>query len=273
MARPTKQGIDYFPVDVQFDDKIELLIAEKGSEALAILITIWQLIYQNEGYYIASGKDLFLLIKRRIMTDVLTSEEVVNIALERNIFDKKLYKKHKILTSKAIQKRYFEASKRKKTVYVDINYLCLGINVNNYSQIIYINATNVEEEVKEEVKEEVEEKRKPTGNPDEPKKPAAFAPPPLIEYQEYFLEYAKRKYSDLFPVSKIKCDSFSENDYHYWFDDDCKIMKKKKYSSWKRVAQTSVRSLNTKLKDWEVANSTPPAVTPGVYRNGKEALI
>ena len=121
-----------------------------------------------------------------------------------------------------------------------------------------------------------DEPKKPTGNPgipDEPKKPAAFAPPPLIEYQEYFLEYAKRKYSDLFPVSKIKCDSFSENDYHYWFDDDCKIMKKKKYSSWKRVAQTSVRSLNTKLKDWEVANSTHPAVTPGVYRNGKEALI
>ena len=50
-------------------------------------------------------------------------------------------------------------------------------------------------------------------------------------------------------------------------------MKKKKYSSWKRVAQTSVRSLNTKLKDWEVANSAHPAVTPGVYRNGKEALI
>ena len=59
MARPTKQGLEYFPIDVQFDDKIELLISELGSDALSILITIWQLIYQNDGYYTVNTKDLY----------------------------------------------------------------------------------------------------------------------------------------------------------------------------------------------------------------------
>ena len=152
MARPTKQGIDYFPVDVQFDDKIELLIAEKGGNALAVIVTIWQLIYQNEGYYISNGKDLFLLVKRRIMTDLEMIESVVKISLERGIFNNELHKKYKILTSKAIQKRYFEASKRKKTVNVNKNYICLGVNVNIYEHIVYINATKEEVEVKVKVK-------------------------------------------------------------------------------------------------------------------------
>ncbi len=37
MARPTKQGLDYFLVDVQFDDKVELHIAEEGSDGLSVL--------------------------------------------------------------------------------------------------------------------------------------------------------------------------------------------------------------------------------------------
>jgi len=156
MARPTKQGIDYFPIDVQFDDKIELLIADKGALAISVLLTTWQLIYQNEGYFIGNGRDLFLLIRRRIMLDVETIEDIINSAIERNIFDKTLHKKYRILTSKAIQKRYFIASQRKKIINVNKNYLL--VEVNDIKNIRYIgvnvlnNATNVKEEVKEEVK-------------------------------------------------------------------------------------------------------------------------
>jgi hypothetical protein len=149
MARPTKQGIDYFPVDVQFDEKIELLIAEKGGDALAVLVTIWQLSYQNNGYYVTNGKDLFLLIKRRIMIDLKLIEEIVNIALERDIFSKKLHKKYKILTSKAIQKRYFEAAKRKKSIKVNKNFVLVNINEFN------VNINPIKEEVEEE--EEIED--------------------------------------------------------------------------------------------------------------------
>ena len=90
MARPTKQGIDYFPVDCQFDDKTELYILEKESTGLSVLVTIWQLIYQNEGYYIGNNKDLHLLIKKRINVDINEVNDCINICLSRNIFDNKL---------------------------------------------------------------------------------------------------------------------------------------------------------------------------------------
>jgi len=34
MARPTKQGIDYFPLDTEFDDDLQLLIAEIGADGI-----------------------------------------------------------------------------------------------------------------------------------------------------------------------------------------------------------------------------------------------
>lgn len=131
MARPTKQGIDYFPLDTQFDDKIELLIAEMGAISLSILVTIWQLIYQNEGYYIADNDDLLLLVKRRINTDINTTREVIIACIKRDIFSPEMNKEHGILTSKAIQKRYFLAANRKKNINVNNNYLCEGVNAGN----------------------------------------------------------------------------------------------------------------------------------------------
>lgn len=153
MARPTKQGIDYFPIDVQFDEKVELFIAETGGEGLGVLVTIWQLIYQNNGYYIDNGHDLFLLVRRRIMSDINTIEKAVNAAVSRGIFDKNLHEKFNILTSKAIQKRYFIGSKKKKLVSVVENYLLDGVSAGENSVNVVGNATNVK--VKEEV--EVEE--------------------------------------------------------------------------------------------------------------------
>ncbi len=64
MARPLKIGLDYFPLDVSFDDNIELLEAEEGLEGFAILIKLWQKIYSN-GYYIEWNDDCLLLFCKK----------------------------------------------------------------------------------------------------------------------------------------------------------------------------------------------------------------
>lgn len=156
MGRPTKQGIDYFPVDVQFDEKVELFIAESenGAEALGILLTIWQIIYKNNGYYVKNDNDLVLLIRRRLMSSKNVIEMVIESAIEREIFDKSLAKRYRILSSKAIQTRYFVAARKKKEVSVVKNYIhkCVSVGENT----IYIgvdsagNATKEKEEEKED---------------------------------------------------------------------------------------------------------------------------
>ena len=157
MARPTKQGIDYFPLDCQFDDKTEMFLIENGSEGLATLITLWQMIYSNEGYYIENGKDLCLLIKRRINVDENRVNSYINSLIARNIFDKCIHKRYKILTSKAIQKRFFEGARRKKIVRLIKEFLLIDVNSYNNLINVDINSINVvNNATKEEVKEEEE---------------------------------------------------------------------------------------------------------------------
>jgi len=163
MARPTKQGIDYFPLDCQFDNNIEMLLIEKGANGLAVLISIWQMIYSNEGYYILDNKDLHLLIKRKIGVDINDVSDCINVCLSRNIFSEKLHKKHKILTSRATQKRYFDAAKKKKGVNVNKELLLIDVSV--YENLVYSNAngdkssgnaTKEEVDVKVNIKEKVD---------------------------------------------------------------------------------------------------------------------
>lgn len=159
MARPTKQGIDYFPLDCQFDEKIEMLLIEKGATGLGVLITIWQMIYINEGYYINNNKDLHLLIKRKIDVDINEVSECINICLGRQIFSETLHNKHGVLTSKAIQKRFFDAAKKKKGVNALQEYLL--INVNSYENIVYSSLNPVKDSdnsTKEKEEEEVKVK-------------------------------------------------------------------------------------------------------------------
>lgn len=47
MARPKKDGLDYFPVDVDFDDKIQAIELLHGNDGLVWIIKFWQTAYKN----------------------------------------------------------------------------------------------------------------------------------------------------------------------------------------------------------------------------------
>lgn len=113
MARPTKIGLDYFPLDCNIDDNLELIEAEFGLQGFAIVVKIWQKIYSN-GYYIEWDEDAALLFSRKINTELSIINSVINSCFKRNLFDEKLYKKYKILTSSGIQKRYLIACQNSK---------------------------------------------------------------------------------------------------------------------------------------------------------------
>lgn len=108
MGRPIKTGLDYFPLDVNLEDKVELIEAEFGLQAFAIIIKLWQKIYQS-GYYIQWDRDNVLLFSRRVNSELTYINSVINACLIRDIFNAELFDKYSILTSSGIQKRYFNA--------------------------------------------------------------------------------------------------------------------------------------------------------------------
>lgn len=157
MARTNKVGIDYFPFDVDFfeDDKIQLIESEFGMKGGYIAIRLLCKIYKG-GYYYKWGTDECLLFTRQLGLEGVsknTVDEIINGLIRRCFFDKRCFDKFGILTSKGIQDRYFEATKRYKKYDVFKEYL-LSDNINGENvNIISINAdinTTKEKEKKKE---------------------------------------------------------------------------------------------------------------------------
>jgi uncharacterized phage protein (TIGR02220 family) len=123
MARPIKSGLDYFPLDVDMDDKIELIEAKHGITGFGVIIKILQTIYKN-GFYFEATEDKMLLLSKRINVDINSINAIIMDALKWKMFDEKIFNKYKVLTSCGIQKRYAEAVKRRKEVTVQREY-CL----------------------------------------------------------------------------------------------------------------------------------------------------
>ncbi len=144
MARPIKSGLDYFSLDVQFEPKIKMLEVKTGMAGIGILTTLWQDIY-SQGYWIKFGKDELDLFCHEHAVEESFMKFTLDEMMNRNIFDSGLYGKYGILTSKGIQKRYFEVATRRKRVEVVDEFVLIDIaHLNSKIVNVDINSINVD---------------------------------------------------------------------------------------------------------------------------------
>jgi len=127
MARPQKEGLDYFSLDVDMDqdDKILLVEAKHKIIGFAIVVKLLMKIYK-EGYFYKWTEREQLLLSSRINVDVNTIKEVVSDCIKWEFFNTALFEKYSILTSSGIQKRYFDAIKRRKEINLISEYLVIA---------------------------------------------------------------------------------------------------------------------------------------------------
>jgi len=142
MARPNKIGLDYFPFDVDFfnDEKIGAVSGEFGIKGELACIKLLCAIYR-QGYFILWNEMLQMkLIKELpgVSADLLNN--IVSRLVRWDFFDKDLFEKSGILTSKGIQRRYFEITKRRANREDDFPYLLVSAYNNSVSA--YINPTS-----------------------------------------------------------------------------------------------------------------------------------
>lgn len=144
MGRPVKEGLDYFELDCQLDDKIKLIQAEFGLKGFAIVVKLFQRIYGGHGYYCEWNDDTILLF---MSENGLGSENkpliksITEACIRRKLFSAELYADYQILTSKGIQKRYLNAVSRRESVKLEKAYLLVQVDQNSVS--VCINEVNV----------------------------------------------------------------------------------------------------------------------------------
>lgn len=166
MARKVKEGLDYFTLDCNMNDKIKLIEAEFGIKAFAIIVKLYQKIYSERGYYCEWNEDVALLFIASLGGNSGVSKSLIDVILaasiRRGIFSEELYERYGILTSKRIQEQYFDAVSRREKVEVEKEYLLVkvcknmvivsnnSINVDNNDLNVDRNTQSREEKSREE---------------------------------------------------------------------------------------------------------------------------
>ena len=136
MGRFTKDGVDYFTLECHLEDNVKLVEAEFGIKGFGVIIKLWQKIYSDKGYYTKWSRPVALLFSRDCGVSIGVVEEVVKASLREGIFDQKLYDTYGILTSRGIQKRYAEATRKRELVKFEKAYLLIAAPKNAiYSDI------------------------------------------------------------------------------------------------------------------------------------------
>lgn len=155
MARPTKQGLDYFPLDVGFlqNVKVRRIMRACGIQSIPVLISLLANTYRDEGYFLRWDNDMPFLIADELGVSEGAVTAVVDKATQVGFFNANMYEKYGVLTSNGIQKRFFEATARRTSVRYDARFLL--INVSDYKNIVnvYKNSINDDDNQQSKVKE------------------------------------------------------------------------------------------------------------------------
>lgn len=140
------EGISYFPLYCVLDEKFELIEAEFGIKGFAIVVKLLQRIYGGHGYYCEWNNDISLIFAKQCGFSCIGDkglldcagqpsqpgrsqnliDQVVTASIRRGIFDKQLFEKFSILTSKGIQRIFLNTVRNRKNVKVKKEYLLLS---------------------------------------------------------------------------------------------------------------------------------------------------
>ena len=135
-------GIPYVPLDCHFDDdKIPMIEAEFGLVGFAIVVKLFQKIYGGLGYYCEWSERVALLFARQIGAGGDVVREVVAASIREGIFNKGMFEKYGILTSRGIQKRFMNVAKRRKQIFNKPEYVL--VNNADFSEDVDISSENV----------------------------------------------------------------------------------------------------------------------------------
>lgn len=236
-----KTGLEYFPLDIDFfmDEKIQFVSARFGTKGEAIAVRLLCKIYR-QGYYTEWNDDMALLFAKSVGDGCRDScvKDVVHELLKRGFFDRGIFERFSILTSRGIQRRYFEAVVRRKGVAYEEDYIL--VDVEKYDNIVKV-AQNTDTKIEDvdissenvdilpqsrveesKVKESKEEKKK-SGTPTRTQK--KFVPPTI----EQIAAYCKERGNDVDPQKFF--DYFTESG---WIDSQGKPVKnwKQKIITW-----------------------------------------
>ncbi|MFH0067518.1 conserved phage C-terminal domain-containing protein [Peribacillus sp. NPDC056705] len=144
MARPTKEGLDYFPLDTDIDqdEKIIVVVAKYGMRGFGVIIRFMMEVYKSGYFYRWTEKEHYVF-SMKVAEPVEFLNELVEECLKWGFFNQKMFEEYGILTSKGFQKRFLLASTRRKGHSIKPEYNLVNVDINHSSEVVNVNNNSV----------------------------------------------------------------------------------------------------------------------------------
>jgi hypothetical protein len=108
MARPQKEGLDYFPHDTDSasDEKIEALMMLYGAKGYVFYFILLERIYRTPNFELdISDAETIQILSRKMSVTTAEFNQMLKSAFKHRCFDEEKYKEEGVLTSNGIKKR------------------------------------------------------------------------------------------------------------------------------------------------------------------------
>jgi len=119
MARPQKEGMDYFPHDndAANDEKIEALRVLYGNDGYAFYFILLERIYRTADFEldISDAETIQILCRKVSVTEELFNR-MLETAFKRKCFDQEAYEQRGVLTSSGIKRRASVVLEKRETM-------------------------------------------------------------------------------------------------------------------------------------------------------------
>lgn len=113
MARPTKQGLDYFPHDTHPDNKLERFFLLYEAKGKSFIYTLWEEIY-SEGWQLSiADSDTVRILAKKAFCTFEEWNAMLAAALRLGLFDVTFWEREMVLTSNGIRRRYAIVAQRR----------------------------------------------------------------------------------------------------------------------------------------------------------------
>jgi hypothetical protein len=197
MARPVKEGLDYFPLDTDIDqdDKVIIIIAKYGMQGFGILIKLLMEIYKNGYSYPWTEKEQ-IIFSSRVSVDINSIKEIVNDCIKWGLFNQKVFDEYEILTSKGIQERYLLATSRRVNIDINDGIRLVSVDINPKS----VEKTLTESTQKKGNKIKSNKTKKDNTKKDKKIHYAEFVSMTLEEYEKLISEHGEAKVKEMINV-------------------------------------------------------------------------
>ncbi len=251
MARPQKQGFDYFPLDTDFlqDDKSLDVYKDFGAKGILVLLRLWTKLYKEKGYYLefddklcrhlSDGEDSSL--KKSTVRECILG--FVNCSL----FDERVFNEFKVLTSERIQKNVLQMiSGRSKYVFIKEYWLLnnedlLDITPKTLNKLVFKSVFDYKNPVLfDKTNINFEKTTQSKVNKNKVNKSSSIQPPSLKEIKDFASEHELNVNADLF-FTHYKCAGWKTKKGQYI--DDWKSLLIRWSDSENKTKETNNKAL------------------------------